>query len=234
MKRLYLTFIALCALSCLLYIALGENAAEAAKPENRYCTTCHIDFTSVLPKGHHEVTGEDITACLGCHPSNTIDKAEPNAFFSWIHRAHLGSKAKLDCTVCHIWTPGKRFTLRGQKQSTGALSRSDMTLLKNIFTSWSDSPYLDSLHGSKNVTCNGCHGKMLPTSDDNVDSERCLKCHGPLENLVAKTAPKDFPDRNPHQSHLGEIACAVCHQGHGASSVYCLNCHKNFNMKIGE
>jgi len=232
MKKLYLTFIVLCSLSLLPYITLGGKAAVAAKAEIRLCTPCHTDFTAILPKGHPEVKGKDITACLGCHPSNTIDKPEPNTFFSRIHRAHLGPKVKLECTVCHIWTPGKRFTLRGQKQSTAALTRNDMTLLKNIFTSWSDSQYLDSLHGSKNITCNGCHGTILPKPDDTVDSEQCLKCHGPLEDLVNKTAPKDFPDRNPHKSHLGEIACTVCHQGHSASSVYCLNCHKNFKMKI--
>ena len=232
MKKLYLTFIVLCSLSLLLYITLGGKAAVAAKPEIRHCTPCHIDFTAILPKGHPQVKGNDITSCLGCHPSDTTDKPEPSTFFSRIHRAHLSPKVKLECTVCHIWTPGKRFALRGQKQSTAALSRSDMTLHKNIFASWSDSPYLDSLHGSKNVTCNGCHGTMLPKPDDTVDSERCLKCHGPLENLIAKTVPKDFPDRNPHKSHLGEIACTVCHQGHSESSVYCLNCHKNFKMKI--
>jgi hypothetical protein len=241
MKRICLLFIAIFALSCLLYLPLREKAAEAAKlqkvsesakPQKKSCTACHTDFTPVLPKEHLEVKGGNITACLDCHPSETTDEAKPNPFSSRIHRAHFGPKENLDCTVCHTWIPGKTFALIGQKQSIGAPSRSDMTVLKNISSSWSDSPYLDSLHGRKNVTCRSCHGKRLPESEDTVDNERCLKCHGPLEKLVAQTAPKDFPDRNPHKSHLGEIGCAVCHHGHGASSVYCLNCHGNFKMKI--
>ncbi|HBL25170.1 MAG TPA: hypothetical protein DDZ40_13815, partial [Deltaproteobacteria bacterium] len=42
----------------------------------------------------------------------------------------------------------------------------------------------------------------------------------------------DFPDRNPHKSHLGTIDCVVCHKAHQSSKAYCLDCHKNFNMKI--
>ncbi|HOD76591.1 MAG TPA: carboxyl transferase domain-containing protein, partial [Syntrophorhabdaceae bacterium] len=55
---------------------------------------------------------------------------------------------------------------------------------------------------------------------------------GDPEKLAAKTEPKDFPDRNPHKSHLGTINCTVCHKAHAASKTYCLECHKNFNMKI--
>jgi len=65
-----------------------------------------------------------------------------------------------------------------------------------------------------------------------VENQRCLECHGPMEKLAQKSAPKDFPDRNPHKSHLGEIACTVCHKGHQASTVYCLDCHRNFKMSI--
>ena len=40
------------------------------------------------------------------------------------------------------------------------------------------------------------------------------------------------PHIDPHKSHLGEIACTACHQGHQASKVYCLGCHTNFAMTI--
>jgi hypothetical protein len=53
-----------------------------------------------------------------------------------------------------------------------------------------------------------------------------------MEELAKKTEPKDFPDRNPHKSHLGEIACTVCHRAHAESKVYCLGCHQKFEMKI--
>jgi hypothetical protein len=107
-----------------------------------------------------------------------------------------------------------------------------MKLLRQVFSTWAGSTHLDALHGEKNVTCSGCHGDTLPVKGDTVENERCFDCHGPAEKLVEKTAPKDFPDRNPHLSHLGQINCTVCHRAHEPSVVYCLDCHKLFKMEI--
>lgn len=68
--------------------------------------------------------------------------------------------------------------------------------------------------------------------DSTVESERCLHCHGPMETLAKKTEPKEFADRNPHNAHLGEIACTTCHHAHSPSQAYCLNCHPKFTMKM--
>lgn len=95
-----------------------------------------------------------------------------------------------------------------------------------------DGAFLDALHERQGVDCIGCHDQESPPEGAEVENERCLECHGPMEDLVATTAPEKFPDRNPHQSHLGEIGCSVCHHGHRTSEVYCLGCHKNFDMTI--
>jgi len=96
----------------------------------------------------------------------------------------------------------------------------------------SDGTRLDNLHAKANILCAGCHGKEVPKAGDTVENTRCLECHGPMDRLAKKTEPKDFKDRNPHASHLGDAACAVCHKGHAESRVYCLECHKEFDMKI--
>ena len=96
----------------------------------------------------------------------------------------------------------------------------------------SESVFLDAIHALQGVDCAGCHEVEKPAEGAEVENDRCLGCHGRIEDLVAKTAPEKFPDRNPHQSHLGAIGCTVCHHGHMASEVYCLGCHKNFDMKI--
>ncbi|MBA4394637.1 MAG: hypothetical protein C0407_13885 [Desulfobacca sp.] len=114
----------------------------------------------------------------------------------------------------------------------GVVSKANIPLLKKSFVSWASSAYLDASHNQAKVVCLACHGKTVPEKGDTVENERCLTCHGSMESLVARTAPKDFPDRNPHKSHLGEIACTVCHQGHSQSKVYCLGCHFKFKMKI--
>jgi fumarate reductase flavoprotein subunit len=66
-----------------------------------------------------------------------------------------------------------------------------------------------------------------------VESERCLKCHGPVEKLAARTANKEFPKRNAHASHYGsDIACTTCHHAHEASVVMCADCHKLWKMDV--
>ncbi|MDQ5988396.1 MAG: hypothetical protein CSYNP_04156 [Syntrophus sp. SKADARSKE-3] len=87
-------------------------------------------------------------------------------------------------------------------------------------------------HARASVDCSRCHGKALPREGAEVENGRCLACHGPMEKLVKSSTPKDSPDRNPHKSHLGDIACSVCHREHAAPKVYCLDCHPKFGMKL--
>lgn len=212
-------------------LASGEAKARTVSTKSS-CINCHTDFTSVLRNGHPPVTGKEITACLVCHVPKITGKPELNAFSARIHRAHQCSKQNVDCVVCHTWQPARSFGLPKQNRTMGKPSKKDMDLLKQIFNSWSSSVFLDALHAKKNTTCTGCHGNFLPISEATVENGRCLSCHGGLEQLAAKTSPMQFPDRNPHKSHLGEIDCTVCHHAHRESEVYCLGCHKAFQMKI--
>ena len=213
----------------------GKEAWAATTMSNTTklsCAGCHADFKSVLPKDHAPVSGQEIATCLTCHRPGSPDKAAPNPFAALIHRPHTGPKAKMDCLVCHTWTPGKSFGFVKQKDSWGPLSRQEMELLKQTMASWSDSPYLDSLHARQNVTCAGCHAKRLPTGEDTVENDRCLSCHDSYEKLAEKTTYAQFPKRNPHQSHLVALDCTKCHMAHRESKVYCLQCHAGFDMKI--
>lgn len=233
MKRILpclILFVVIIGLSC--FIA-GDDTSEAASPLSASCNGCHTDFTSVLPKGHALVKGHDLTACTSCHAPDWAGTAQKNAFSSRIHRAHVAPKGALDCTVCHDWVSGKKFGLLGHEGSWGKPGKDDMDLMKQIFSSWGGSNYMDSLHGQKGIVCAQCHGKNLPKAEDTVEDVKCLDCHGPLEQLAQKTGAKeDFKNRNPHKSHLGDLACTVCHKGHAESKVYCLDCHRNFKMKI--
>lgn len=233
MKKIWLpilVFLTLLGLVCLPFI----ERTEAAKKElaQKSCTACHADFASLLPKTHPPVKGDTLNACMECHAPGERGKAEPNKFAARLHLAHLKGQVKADCLVCHSWQPDKSFGLVGIPKSYGAPSQEDMDLMKQMFTSAAESVYLDARHVSKDVTCAGCHGKDLPKAGNTVENPQCLECHGPVDKLVAKTAPKDFPDRNPHESHLGEIGCTVCHSGHAESKVYCLGCHPKFEMKF--
>jgi hypothetical protein len=107
-----------------------------------------------------------------------------------------------------------------------------MALIKERFASWANSSYTDHLHAKAKIDCAGCHGKELPLLDAKVENDRCLACHGPREQLIRKTAPADFPQRNPHDSHVGDVNCTVCHHAHSASSSFCLTCHNYFKQNI--
>ncbi len=235
MKKSFLTLFTVSAFTIIFCVFTSLLPVEAAKPEVKgaktSCKACHSNLSETVPKDHPPVKGSTIKACLGCHKPDTSGRPEKNAFSSRIHSAHTGDGSKVDCMMCHTWTPGKRFGLLGQKVSFGAPSKNELEGMKKILASWKKSGYTDSLHGKANVSCAGCHGSPAAKEGDTVENDRCLKCHGPIDKLAAKSAPKDFPDRNPHKSHLGDINCTVCHKGHAESKTYCLDCHKNFKMK---
>jgi fumarate reductase flavoprotein subunit len=91
------------------------------------------------------------------------------------------------------------------------------------------SAFLADMHAKKQVNCDSCHGTGGNVVDDNEQpvNGNCIKCHGTLADVGKKAAGHI----NPHKSHLGEINCTVCHHGHAASQIYCLNCH-DFAMNI--
>lgn len=216
----------------LLVLPMMKEPVRAAKSASKpgSCAGCHKDFKSVLPTNHPAVSGNNLSTCLACHQADPAGKPEANAFSARLHAAHENTRQQLECTVCHVWTPGKTFSLPGGKVSWGTPSEEDLALVKDAVHSWAGSSYMDSLHAQNNVTCTGCHGSSLPVMGDTVDNERCLSCHGSYAELAAKTVPKQFPDRNPHNSHLGEIACTACHHAHTASETYCLGCHPKFQI----
>ena len=85
--------------------------------------------------------------------------------------------------------------------------------------------FLAGKHKAMGVDCEGCHkgapGKPPPMT-------ACLNCHGTYEQLAAKG---EKLEHNPHASHLGELECGNCHQGHKASVDYCARCH-TFAFKV--
>lgn len=224
-----------------LYPACASSAAETGngateeRPAVQTCTGCHKDGVTPSKKDHRKVAARSIEDCLTCHKPAVKDYPDVNRFGSSIHRAHVNKATTVACLSCHSWSAEKGFgPAAGGRDgiSYGPLSRSDLHLLRRVFASWSDSPYLDAIHGRGNVSCLACHGSKAPAMHAVADSRNCVACHGRLECLAEKTTPADFPERNPHSSHLGHTACTDCHKAHQSSGAVCLNCHKNFRMKM--
>lgn len=230
MKNMWVVFIFV-GVFALGYAVLTSNMATAAAPTTTSCKNCHTDLAALLPREHTPVE-DNVTSCLACHQSDMPGLEKKNPYLTRIHLAHQPPRGDGDCLTCHSWAIGKSFGLIGAPGSWGAPTQEDMGVLKEIFASWAESEYLDNRHAKASTTCTNCHGTKLPALDATVDNKGCLKCHGPMEELVKKTEPADFKDRNPHLSHLGEIDCTVCHKAHGESKVYCLGCHQKFTMTI--
>lgn len=213
-------------------IAASETALADSQKSRTACSHCHSKLNSMLPEKHPAVAGEKIEACFKCHEPRLSDTAEPRPFSAKMHLKHVQPSVKLNCTGCHLWKPDGNLGLPGKHTLFGKQTAADIELNREVFISWATSSNIDALHAKKQIICSGCHGKSLPQKGDTVENERCIACHGNYEALANKTRPAQFPDRNPHQSHLGEIGCAVCHKAHKPSAVYCLNCHRKFYMKI--
>jgi hypothetical protein len=233
MKKLILILLPAVALIIVTSTSPGRHSAEAAGTAAVSCKSCHADFSTVLPHDHPPVIqGKAPDNCVACHRQDTSGSARKNTYEARIHLAHLPPRSNVDCLVCHKWSPGKFFGFAGKKDSWGKPTKDDLTIMKDMFSSWAGSGHLDNIHARSGITCAGCHGQILPKEDVNVGNNRCLDCHGPLDKLAQKTESKEFKNRNPHKSHLGDIDCTVCHKAHSTSKVYCLDCHKDFNMKI--
>lgn len=76
-----------------------------------------------------------------------------------------------------------------------------------------------------NGECASCHPTQLSAD---VSSETCLKCHGSYADLANKTSKGNI---NPHDNHMGEQPCTVCHQGHKPPQLICDGCHE-FSMRV--
>ena len=81
-------------------------------------------------------------------------------------------------------------------------------------------------HQDAKVTCQACHKDQ---KNKPADSATCLNCHGGYKTVAARTAQTK---PNPHESHMGELRCTLCHSMHKASKVYCNECHTFPALKL--
>ncbi|QQX81665.1 cytochrome c3 family protein [Shewanella sp. KX20019] len=65
--------------------------------------------------------------------------------------------------------------------------------------------------------CESCHPDGSPTTELTFENEKCVECHGALNEFADET----------HQKHFEMIACSDCHVSHSEElpSDTCTNCH---------
>jgi len=114
-------------------------------------------------------------------------------------------------------------------------------VMQPYLESWESSPFLAQAHAEEDITCLECHEPTVqqqveeliknvtkdyetPLRERKIPKEECLECHehGSYEELIQRT---EELERNPHDSHYGEMECRICHKMHKVSVDYCAQCH---------
>lgn len=212
--------------------ALAAKSPPQRKPAQQVsCMKCHDTWSDILPKTHDPVAKPTIKVCIECHAPQGWGVAARSGFATLIHLTHLADKSTADCANCHRWKPGSALQLNGVRGKYGSFNQEEYEALQHVYLAASSSHFLDNRHLAQGVTCSACHAQGVV---DQVANATCLSCHGPMATLVERTTPQQYPDRNPHKSHLGEIDCTICHVQHGQQKIYCLECHPKFDLRFNK
>lgn len=119
-------------------------------------------------------------------------------------------------------------------------------IMKPYVESWVSSDLLARVHAENDIACLDCHESNLkqqveeviayvtgdykvPLRERTMLKEECLSCHehGSYAELAELTRDReDLNNRNPHDSHWGELECHICHNMHRPSVLYCAQCHQ--------
>jgi len=151
--------------------------------------------------------------CVWCGFCSAIAFAEPKK----IENARPG-----DCIICHgdqkvlPAAHGKTDGMTYQRclachQKTGEAKKA--RTLRGKMT-------LSHMHQLSGISCSDCHGKERPATGP--DGQTCLGCHADYKTKLLLT-DKALP--TPHQSHMGELDCLLCHHLHARSENFCAQCH---------
>lgn len=177
------------AVALALCVLMGMAVAIAAQPKVPLMADVHgelgLDCEACHTGGEY---GEvDMDTCLECHgPYGRLAELTAGVALN-PHDSHYLDP---DCNLCH----------HGHQPAED-------------FCSSCHEPVVNSeKHMAVGVGCSACHGAGPKTAQ--VESERCLACHGPREALAA-----------PHAPYHDGVSCASCHPGHTKSSAGCSTCH---------
>ena len=122
-----------------------------------------------------------------------------------------------DCGVCH----GSEKVLPAGHVDTKGMARATCMGCHKGGSSLRGKIPLSHSHQLSTVTCADCHGTTKPAKPP-PDQKRCLSCHADYKKIAILT-DKTLPD--PHDSHMGDLDCGLCHHLHSKSENFCSQCH---------
>lgn len=202
-----------------LFICLQVSSLSAAGLES-ICSECHSSPKEVLQPEHTKI--KSFSDCTKCHETGK----KGGSLGDKIHIIHTEAEGVSEdtCLTCHKDDGSGNIIISSTKNVV--FPKEDMEFLVEKYSTWNDSNELAEYHRLAGVGCSDCHTNYDYDDYDAV-VDKCKGCHGDYPELAPKTKDKE---RNPHQSHFGNLNCAKCHQVHEPFKDFCDKCHQT-NME---
>jgi hypothetical protein len=126
-------------------------------------------------------------------------------------------------------TPNSSRGIGWPAVSAGSLFATILLLLLPVLVSAQEpakTAFTADRHVARGLQCSGCHGD---SANSPAGGDKCLACHQSIDAMATRTT--DVLDPNPHDGHVGELECTLCHRGHAADELLCRNCHGKMVVK---
>ena len=162
---------------------------------------------------------------------------------SWLIKIKAFIKRRPLASLAGVFSIGiLGIVLMHQVEAVPQIACSPCHVMQPYVKGYHDDNILAHKHAEANVACIDCHDNGLsdkiqetvwyvtddfddPPQKRAFDNDMCIKCHD-IDTIKAKT---NFPEGNPHDSHLGDLVCSDCHYSHEKSKAACQQCH-NFDF----
>lgn len=181
-------------------LAMGIAVARASQVKIPLMADAHGDVGLGCEACHTDGEYDEVSmdTCLECHgPYECLAELT-----SGVHlNPHDSHYLDLDCNLCH----------HGHQAS------------EDFCSSCHEPAVSSEKHMAVGIGCSACHGSDKKTEE--VESDRCLSCHGPREVLAEKTRGIEGIEGDPHAPYHDALSCTSCHAGHERHDVDCSSCH---------
>jgi hypothetical protein len=135
----------------------------------------------------------------------------------WAEPKNMGGVTPGDCGVCH---GSEKVLPVGHVDTKGMAGAACKGCHKGAASLRGKMP-LSHSHQLNGVTCADCHGATRPAKPP--EQKKCLSCHPDYKKIAIQT-DKTLPP--PHDSHMGDLDCGLCHHQHSKSEDFCSRCHE--------
>jgi hypothetical protein len=123
-----------------------------------------------------------------------------------------------ECGVCH---GSEKVLPAGHVDTKGMTGAACKGCHKGAKDSLRGKIPLSHSHQLNGMTCADCHGLTRPAKSP--EQKKCLSCHADDRKITIQT-DKTLPP--PHDSHMGDLDCGLCHHQHSKSANFCSQCHE--------